>query len=107
MHVGRGFAKFAAITVVVLAVMLVGSRPAFSRDKNDTSNAIHEVRSNGLEWTPFQTLRSVSYDVLRCRIQAVRHGTPRCFRPETRQQVVGSAAKQHVAGLAVHLVYYL
>jgi hypothetical protein len=39
MHVGRGFAKFAAITVVVLAVMLVGSRPAFSRDKNETIDA--------------------------------------------------------------------
>src|SRR5277367_1227793 len=47
-----------------------------------------KVRSNGLEWTPFQTLRSVSYDVLRRRIQAVRHRTLRRFRPETRQQVV-------------------
>src|SRR5258708_3222948 len=39
MHARRRFAKFAAITAVVLAVMLVGSRPAFSRDKNETIDA--------------------------------------------------------------------
>jgi hypothetical protein len=39
MHARRRFAKFAAITVVVLAVILVGSRPAFSRDKNETIDA--------------------------------------------------------------------
>jgi hypothetical protein len=39
MHARRRFAKFAAITAVVLAVILVGSRPAFSRDKNETIDA--------------------------------------------------------------------
>src|ERR1700749_5254720 len=39
MHARRRFAKIAAITVVVLAVILVGSRPAFSRDKNETIDA--------------------------------------------------------------------
>jgi hypothetical protein len=39
MHARRRFAKIAAITLVVLAVILVGSRPAFSRDKNETIDA--------------------------------------------------------------------
>jgi hypothetical protein len=39
MHARRRSTKFVAITAVVLAVMLVGSRPAFSRDKNETIDA--------------------------------------------------------------------
>jgi len=39
MYARRRFTKFAAITAVVLAVMLVGSRPAFSRDKYETIDA--------------------------------------------------------------------
>jgi hypothetical protein len=39
MYARRRFTKFVAISAVVLAVMLVGSRPAFSRDKNETIDA--------------------------------------------------------------------
>ena len=39
MYARRRFTKFVAISAVVLAVMLVGSRPAFSRDKYETIDA--------------------------------------------------------------------
>ena len=39
MYARRRFTKFVALSAVVLAVMLVGSRPAFSRDKNETIDA--------------------------------------------------------------------
>ncbi len=39
MYARRRFTKFVAISAVVLAVMLVGSRPAFSRDKYETVDA--------------------------------------------------------------------
>jgi hypothetical protein len=38
----------------------------------DAANAFDEVRSNALEWAPFETLRTVGRDVLRCRIEPVR-----------------------------------
>jgi hypothetical protein len=39
MYAQRRFTKFVAISTVVLAIMLVGSRPAFSRDKYETIDA--------------------------------------------------------------------
>ena len=39
MHARRRITKFAAISTVVLAFMLVGTRPAFSRDKYETIDA--------------------------------------------------------------------
>jgi hypothetical protein len=39
MSARRRLAKFIAIGAVVLAIMLVGNRPAFSRDKNETIDA--------------------------------------------------------------------
>src|SRR5262245_64230759 len=65
----------------------------------DAANAIHQVRSNSFERAPFQALRPVGYDILRRRIQAVRHRTLRRLRPETRPQIVGSAAKQQIEAL--------
>jgi len=39
MHIRRRFSKFVAIGTVMLGVILAGSRPAFSRDKNETIDA--------------------------------------------------------------------
>lgn len=39
MHSRKKFAKFAAISAVMLAIMVVGGRPAFSRDKYETIDA--------------------------------------------------------------------
>jgi hypothetical protein len=39
MHPRRGFAKFVGTITVMLAFMLVGARPAFPRDKNETIDA--------------------------------------------------------------------
>jgi hypothetical protein len=48
-----------------------------------SSNARDDVRSEALDRAPFETLRTVGCNVLRRRVEAVGHRTPRRRRPET------------------------
>src|SRR5258705_863615 len=67
----------------------------------DSANALDDVRSNALERAPFKTLWTVSSDILRCRIEAVRHRTARRLWPVARPEIVGATAKQQIEALAL------
>src|SRR5437764_9585103 len=67
----------------------------------DAANALDDVRSNALEWTPLETFRTVRDDVLRRRVEAVRERTARRLRPEPRPHVVGATAEQQIEALAM------
>ena len=67
----------------------------------DAANALDDVRSKILDRPLFKTLRPVGRDVFRRRIYAVRHRTPRGFRPEAAPDIVGSTAKQQIESVAL------
>src|SRR5271169_6919680 len=67
----------------------------------DAANALNDVRSKALERAPFKSFRTVGSDILRCCIDAVRHGTARRLWPEARPAVVGTTAKQQIEALAI------
>src|SRR5438105_319539 len=67
----------------------------------DSANALDDVRSKALERAPFKTFRAVGRDILRCRIDAVRHRTARRLWPVARPDIVGATAKQQIEALAM------
>src|ERR1044072_7715195 len=67
----------------------------------DAANVLDDVRPKALERAPCKTLRAVGGDVLRCRIEAVRHRTARRLRPEARPDIVGATAEQQVEALTL------
>src|SRR5262245_22182995 len=67
----------------------------------DATNALDDIRSKVLERAPFKTFRTVGRNILRCRIEAVRHRTARRLWPEARPGIVGATAKQQIEALAM------
>src|SRR5215203_394080 len=67
----------------------------------DAANIRDDVWSEALEWTPFKTVRTVSDNIFRCRIEAVPDRTARRLWPEARPDVVRATAKQQIETVAM------